>query len=497
MREEKLKELKKYIESIAVTNRALEVVYWDMQTKMPKKAIEQRAEIVEHLSGESFKMTTSDKMFELLNYFAGNNEDLSEIDKAMIKLYRKEYEETNKIPETRYREFTIASTLSQGAWEEAREKNDFEIFKPHLKNMVEFQKEFIRYWGFEKNPYDTLLDKYEEGMTVEKLDKIFKELKDGILDILDKIKKSNKKIDRSFLVGDFKKEKQEKFSKFVLRKMGYDFDFGRLDESTHPFTIGFGNKDVRITTNYNNDFTSCLYSCIHEAGHGIYEQDIPDSMQKTGLDSAISMSIHESQSRFYENLIGRSKSFWKYFINYAKYEFEEFSDISFEDFYDAINYVEPSLIRTEADELTYSIHIIIRYEIEKALINGDIDVDGVEKMWNSKYKEYLGVEPTDDNSGILQDIHWSDGSFGYFPSYALGNLYGAQMLYTMTKEYKNLYKDIENGELLGVKEWLKDNVHKYGAMYSPSKIIKIVSGEELNPKYFLDYLKEKYLEIYK
>ena len=498
MREEKLKELKEYIKNIQKTIGALEIIYWDMQTKMPKKAIEQRSEIIEHLSGEVFKMTTSDNMEKLLDYFDKNVEGLNEIDKAIIKNARKEYNETKKIPEDRYRKFVVAQALSQNAWEEAKEKKDFEIFKPHLKKIIDFQKEFIEYLGYKDNKYDTLLNKYEEGLTVNKLDKVFGELKEGILNILEKINSSGKIIDKSFLLGEFNKNSQEKISKFILNKMGYDFEAGRLDESMHPFTTSFGNKDVRITTNYNiPDFTSALFSCIHEGGHGIYDQDIPDEFQKTGLDTALSMSIHESQSRFYENIIGRSKEFWEYFLPFVKYEFEQFKDISLDKFYEAINYVKPSLIRTESDELTYSLHIIIRYEIEKALINGNLDIDDVKEEWNKKYKEYLGVEPSNDSEGILQDVHWSDGSFGYFPSYALGNLYGAQILEVMKKDYKSMYDDIRMGNLYGIHNWLNENIHKYASLYSPSEIILKVSGEELNPKYFIKYLENKYLEIYK
>lgn len=498
MREEKLNELKSHILNISKMNSALELIYWDMQTKMPKKAIEQRSSIIEYLSGEVFKMTTSDELGKILDYFVGNIEGLSESDKAIIKYAKKEYDETKKIPEDRYREFVVAQALSESAWEEAKEKKDFEIFKPHLKKMIDFQREFVEYWGYKDNKYDTLLDKYEEGLTVKKLDKIFDELKNGIIKILDKIEKSNKKINRDFLFGNFDKKSQEKVAVFILNKMGYDFKAGRLDESIHPFTISFGNKDVRITTNYDNmDFTSALFSSIHEGGHGIFDQNIPEELQGTGLDASLSMSIHESQSRFYENIIGRSKDFWEYFFPFVKYEFKEFNDIELEEFYEAINYVEPSLIRTEADELTYNLHIIIRYEIEKALINGDLDIDDVKEEWNKKYKQYLGVEPKDDSEGILQDVHWSDGSFGYFPSYALGNLYGAQMLHTMKKEYKGMCEDIRKGELEGIRMWLYENVHKYGAIYSPSELIKIISNEDLNCKYFLDYLEEKYMAIYK
>ena len=497
MKENKLNELKRYIEDISKMNSALEIIYWDTQTKMPKKAIEQRSGIIEYLSGEIFKMTTSDKMGELLDYFK-DTDGLLEVDKLIVKHARKDYDETKKIPEDRYREYVVAQALSENAWEEAKEQKNFEIFKPHLKKMIDFQREFVEYWGYKDNKYDTLLDKYEEGLTVRKLDKIFSELKDGIIEILNKVQNSNKKVDKSFFIGNFNKESQEKFALFVLKKMGYSFEYGRIDESIHPFTTSFGNRDVRITTNYSNDdFTSALFSSIHEGGHGIFDQSVPDELQRTGLDTDLSMSIHESQSRFYENILGRSKAFWEYFFPFLKYEFKEFAHLNLEEFYEAINYVKPSLIRTEADELTYSLHIIIRYEIEKALINGDLDIDDVKEEWNKKYKEYLGVEPRDDSEGILQDVHWSDGSFGYFPSYALGNIYGAQILHQMKKEYTGMYDDIRNGEFGGVKMWLYENVHKSAALYSPSELIKNITNEELNCKYFLEYLSKKYLSIYK
>lgn len=495
--EEKLKLLKKELEKIGKLNSSLALISWDMQTKMPKKAIEQRSAIIEYLAGEMFLLKTSDKMGAITEELLNNKDSMDDVQRAMVKLARKEYDETKKIPEQRYREFIIAAAISGNAWHEAKVNKDFEIFKPHLKKMIDFKREFVEYLGYDNNKYDTLLNQFEEGLTVEKLDKIFEEMKIGILELLEKIKKSNKKVNKDFLLGYFDKEPQERFSNFVLKKLGYDFEAGRMDESEHPFTTSFGNKDVRITTNYNNpELTYALFSAIHEGGHGIYEQDIPEEFVWTGLDSSLAMSIHESQSRFYENLIGRSKEFWEYFLDYAKYEFKELKDVSLEEFYEAINVVEPSLIRTEADELTYNLHIIIRYEIEKDLINGVLDIDDVREAWNSKYKDYLGICPSNDSEGILQDIHWSDGSFGYFPSYSLGNLYGAQMLNKMRKDYKDMYLDIKKGEFSKVHNWLNDNVHKYGAVYSPSELIKKITGEELNPKYFLDYINEKYKKIY-
>ncbi len=349
------------------------------------------------------------------------------------------------------------------------------------------------------NKYNALLDIYEPGTTTEKLDSLFGELRDAIVSLLDKIKQSGYTPDTKFFTKSFSKTSQEKFGKIIMDKMGYDYkNAGRIDESAHLFTTNFGNKDVRITNHYyENDFRSALFSFIHESGHGIYEQDIPDDLQGTLLGTGASMGIHESQSRFYENIIGRSKEFWKFFYPEALKMFPQFQGVDLDEFYDGINNVDPSLIRTEADELTYSLHVIIRYEIEKSLINGDVKVHDLPKVWNEKYKEYLGVEPKNDAEGVLQDMHWSDGSFGYFPSYALGNLYGAQFLNKMVQDIPNVFDEISKGNLSIVHNWLSDNIHKYGAVYKPVDLIKKVTGEELTAKYFIDYLNEKYISIYK
>ncbi|WP_160676991.1 carboxypeptidase M32 [Clostridium sp. C8-1-8] len=495
--QEKLKEVREYIKTMELLEQATGIVYWDMRVGMPKKAVEQRAEVVGYLSGEGYKFTTSEKVKEFIEFFKPHLEELSVIDKAMIEELKRGYEEIKKIPEDRYKEYVILSSKSEAAWEEAKEKNDFSIFKPYLEKVIDFQKEFLEYTGYTGTKYDSLLDKYERGITVAKLDEVFGELRDAIVELLNKIKNSKIKIDDSFFKKSFTREEQEEFSIFVLKKMGYDFEAGKVDESVHPFTINFGNKDVRITTHYyENEFRSALFSCIHEGGHAIYEQDIPDELIGTGLGAGVSMGIHESQSRFYENILGRSKAFWKYFFPEAKSRFPQLEDVTFEEFYKAINIVEPSLIRTEADELTYSLHVIIRYEIEKLIFNGEVEVADLPRIWNEKYKEYLGVEPSNDSEGILQDMHWSDGSFGYFPSYALGNLYGAQMLQKMLKDNPKVFDEVENGDLDTVHQWLKENVHKHGAVYKPADLIKLITGEELNAKYFIKYLNDKYQEIY-
>lgn len=495
--ENKLKEFKEYLSKMEYLNSASSVLYWDMRVGMPKKGVPYRGEVLGYISSESYKLQTSEKMKEFIDYFI-SQENLDDVTKAMVYNAKKNYDQTKKIPEDKYTEYVILTSNSEAAWEEARAKNDFSIFRPFLEKVIKFNEEFLEYWGYEGNKYNTLLDFYEPGITVESLDKVFAEVRKAIVKLLDKIEKSEVKPNTEVFYKHFTKKEQEEFGVFVLNKLGYDFEAGRIDVSTHPFTINFENKDVRITTRYDeNEFRGALFSSIHEGGHAIYEQDIPDSLKGTGLATGVSMGIHESQSRYYENILGRSKEFWKYFYPEAQKRFKQFEDLSLEDFYKAINIVETSLIRTESDELTYSLHVIIRYEIEKAIFNGEVSVDELPKVWNAKYKEYLGIEPKNDAEGILQDMHWSDGSFGYFPSYALGNLYGAQFLNKMLKDIPEYYNLVEKGEFQKIHEWLKENIHKYGAVYKPAELIKKVTGEELSAKYFIDYLNKKYSEIYK
>lgn len=494
--ETKLKEFREYLTKMEYLNSASSVLSWDMMVGIPKKGKTYRSEVLGYLSSESYKIQTSDKMKEFIDYFSAF-EELDDVTEAMVHNAKKAYDQTKKIPEDRYREYVILASNAFSYWEEARAKSDYSIFKPYLEKVIDFTKEFIGYWGYEGNKYNTLLDFYEPGITVEKLDKVFGELREAIVNLLNKIQNSSIKPDTQFFNKHFKKEEQEAFGIFVLEKLGYDFEAGKIDVSAHPFTTTFDNKDVRITTRYDeNEFRGALFSTIHEGGHAIYEQDIPDELKGTGLATGVSMGIHESQSRYYENILGRSKEFWSYFYPEAQRRFKQFEGVSLEEFYKAVNVVEPSLIRTEADELTYSLHVIIRYEIEKGLFNGDINVDELPKVWNSKYKEYLGVEPENDAEGVLQDMHWSDGSFGYFPSYALGNLYGAQFLQKMLKDIPDYCSLIENGEFIQIHEWLKENIHKHGSVFKPSEIIKKVSGEELTAKYFIEYLNKKYSEIY-
>lgn len=493
---QKLTEFKDYLSRIEYLQSACGVLSWDLEVYIPDKGVPYRSEVLGYLSGELYKLQTSEKMKEYIDYFL-KVDDMDETTKAMVMNAKKEYEETKKLPEKRFIEYSILTSNAGSVWQKAKGGSDYNLFKPYLEKIINFNKEFIGYWGYKECKYDTLLDLYEPGITVKKLDKVFGELKEAIVLLLEKIKASGVNINDEFFKKKFTKEEQRDFNEFILRKMGFDFEAGRVDESEHPFTTEFCNSDVRITNHYyENEFRSALFSAIHEGGHAIYEQDIPEDLKGTMLRHGVSMGIHESQSRFYENILGRSISFWQYFYPEAQKRFPQFKGVSLEDFYRGINTVKPSLIRTESDELTYSLHVIIRYEIEKAFINGEVGIDKLPELWNEKYEEYLGVRPENDTEGILQDMHWSGGSIGYFPSYALGNLYGAQFLKSMEKDIPDLYEKISKGELNVVHEWLKEKIHKYGSIYKPTELLKKVTGEELTARYFIEYLNKKYSKIY-
>lgn len=495
--EKKLKELSTYLKTIEHYRNVGSLMYWDMTTGMPENAAEGRAETMSFMQMQAHNLSVSKEIHDFIKFFEKNEEKLNFVQKRMLHELKKNYEKEKIFPEEFVKEFSLAASRGQLAWEKAKNEDNFEIFKPALEKIVELTKKSIKYKGYKGNKYNALLDDYEPGLTVEKLDKVFDELRDGIVTILKKINNSGTEISNVFEGKEFPKENQKRFCIKILKTIGFDFKSGRMDETEHPYTLDMSNKDVRITNHYYlNDFTSAMFSAIHEGGHGIYEQNIPDSLEGTGLNVAASMAIHESQSRFYENIVGRSKEFLGVILPTLKEKFPQLEDIDVDKLYKAVNKVEPSLIRTEADELTYSLHIIIRYEIEKQLINGEISVSELPEVWNKKYKEYLGVEPKNDAEGVLQDMHWSDGSFGYFPSYALGNLYGCQMLNTMLKENSTALTDLKNGDLTYINNWLSDNVHKYGSLYDSEELLERVTGEKLNPKYFIDYLNKKYKDIY-
>ena len=490
-----------YVKKMSAYNEALSVIYWDLRTGAPKKGVEQRSEVIGMISSEVFKMSTSEEMAFFIAKLAAEEAQtsISDITKKAVKECKKVYERNNKIPANEYKEFVILQSKSGSAWEEAKEKADFSLFQPYLEQIVTYTKRFIEYWGYQNHKYNTLLDMYEPGMTVEVLDRVFAQLRERIVPLVKQVTESEFQPNTTFLYHHFPKEKQKQFSIEMLKELGFDFEAGRLNESVHPFATGINRGDVRVTTRYDeHDFRGAIFGTIHECGHAIYEQNISSELTGTLLDDGTSMGIHESQSLFFENFVGRNKFFWeKQYAVLKEVAPGQFGQVTLDDFYRGINESKPSLIRIEADELTYPLHIMIRYEIEKALFDGELAVTDLPKVWNEKYKEYLGIVPENDAEGVLQDVHWSDGSFGYFPSYALGYMYAAQMKQAMLKDLPQFNELLAKGNIEPIKAWLNEKIHQYGKMKQPREILQETTGEGLNAQYLINYLEEKYGDVYK
>ncbi|WP_373231547.1 carboxypeptidase M32 [Cohnella sp.] len=495
-----LKRFRELTGQIKQYEEILGVVYWDMRTGAPRKGIEMRSEAVGALSAETFKLSTSAEMGELLAQLSepAQKEQLDDINRRLVEETAKEYERNRKIPPELYREYVVLTSQAESAWEEAKENNDFPGFVPYLEKIIAINRQFIELWGVKTTPYDTLLDMYEPGLTTVELDRLFGELRARLVPLAEQIANSKHRPDTTFLQGTFDKEAQKKFSKLILKDMGYDFEAGRLDESVHPFATGLSTGDVRITTRYLlHDVTSALFGTIHEGGHALYEQNITPELNGTPLSTGTSMGIHESQSRLWENMIGRSLGFWQRYLPDLQACFPgQLDEVSAEDFYRGINVVEPSLIRIEADELTYNLHIMIRYEIEKMLFNDNLSPRDLPAVWNRKYQEALGITPSNDAEGVLQDVHWSGGAFGYFPSYSLGNMYAAQMMVIARQKITTLDQQVASGMLLPLKEWLTEQVYQHGKLLQPGEIIERISGKSLESSHLCDYLENKYREIY-
>ncbi|MDG5470600.1 carboxypeptidase M32 [Jeotgalibacillus sp. ET6] len=492
------KEFLTYVNKMQAYEEALGLIFWDLRTGAPKKAVDQRSQVIGTLSGELFDLTTSDEMASFVAGLSSHKDQLSEITVKTLEECQQEYERNKKIPGDEFREYVILQSKAESVWEEAREKSDFSLFKPYLEKLVKANRRFVQYWGYEGNPYNTLLDRFEPGVTVDILDRVFAQVREAVVPLVKKIQDSPNKPETAFIFNHFPKHDQKQFSLKMLEELGYDFEAGRLDEAVHPFATGLNPGDVRVTTRYDEgDFRSAIFGTIHECGHALYEQNISEELIGTPLCSGTSMGIHESQSLFFENFIGRQEAFWsRYYDLLKEYSNGQFEQIPLHEFVRSINESKPSLIRVDADELTYTLHIMIRYEIEKGLINGDIEVENLPEIWNAKYKEYLGVVPQNDAEGVLQDVHWSGGAFGYFPSYALGYMYAAQFKQAMQKDLPEFDELLSQGNIKPIKEWMTTHVHRYGKMKKPLEIINETTGEGLNAQYLIDYLTDKYSRIY-
>lgn len=481
-------------------NATRSLLGWDLETHMPEKGAPLRAKQLGTLAKIAHTMITSHEMDEHMRTLRqpGMPDKLDTMTSALVREVGRDYDRNKKIPLELLQEMVETTTEAHKIWVEARANQQFKQFEPVLRKIVSLNQRLAEAMGYEDSPYDALLDEYEPGLTVKQLDPLFAKLKADIVPLLKAIQNADYTPNTSFLYdGVFPTEKQLAFSQEVLHAMGFDFEAGRLDLSPHPFSSGSSTLDVRLTTRVDErDVFSALSSSMHEGGHGMYEQGINPALNRTPLAEGTSLGIHESQSRLWENLVGRSQAFWHHFFPRLQAQFPELKPISLHQFYHAINQVRPSYIRVESDEVTYNLHILVRYEVEKALIEGSMKVDEVPDAWNAKMQEYLGIVPRNDAEGPLQDIHWSHGSFGYFPTYTLGNLYSAQFFHTAKKQIPSLESQIAEGNLLELKNWLNKEIHWVGRMESADTIVQRVTNEPLNAQYFVDYLWNKYSAIF-
>jgi carboxypeptidase Taq len=480
------------------------VLSWDQETYMPPKAVGERAEQLELLSGMIHDRLASREFGNLLAE-AGASErrplgpdDAAPVERAYLRELHRAYRRSTRLPRRLVTELAKQGAIGQARWQEARKASDFGLFGPQLTVILGLVRESASCLGYKEHPYDPLLDEYEPWMKSSELEKVFAGLRPKLRGLVQRIAASGRQPDTSFLKASYPVDRQREFSLTVLREIGYDFQRGRLDESAHPFTSTLGRADVRLTTRYNPEFFNTgVFGTIHEAGHGLYELGIGPELADTILADGTSMGIHESQSRMWENFIGRGLPFWVHFYPRLKALFPQVLEaVRLEDFHRAINAVQPSLIRVEADEVTYNLHILVRFELEKRLVSDDLQVGELPSAWKAQYREALGVEPPDDAQGVLQDIHWSMGSFGYFPTYALGNLYAAQFYRTMKRDLPGLEEELVRGEFAPVLSWLRDKVHRLGRLVPAAELCRQVTGESLDPACLAEYLEAKYSNVY-
>lgn len=493
-------QLQPYLDKSIAYDAALTLLNWDIETLAPKTAISNTSKIIGLLSMESYHTLVNPEVKDLITRLSVEQEqkNLTEIQRVIVRKIKKDSDTMDKIPAKEYQDYSELVASSSSIWAKAKESNRFEDFAKTLEKLINYEKKFAQYCKKENETiYDYLLDKYEEGMNTAKLDIFFDKIRSVIVPLLKKIVEKNKVIDKSYNSKSYDIETQKKFCRFLAEYIGFDFNRGVMAESAHPFTTHLHNKDVRITNHYiENNLESAIFSVIHEGGHAIYEMQIADDISLTPVGTGTSMGFHESQSRLFENHFGRNKMFWIPLFDKLKETYkEQLNELSLDDFILAINKVEPSFIRTEADELTYPLHIMIRYELEKQIFSGELKIDELADAWDKKYEEYLGITPPTRTLGILQDVHWSCGMFGYFPSYALGSAISAQIYSDMEKKFP-IETYLKESNLAPIHDYLKENFHKYGATKTTNELLIAATNEDLNVDYYITYLTKKYTELY-
>jgi len=496
----KVEELKKHLYRVFDIRSAASLLEWDQQILMPAGGAAARGEQVATLSALAHEIATSEETGRLLEAAEAEVTEMAydSDDASLVRVLRRDYDRNTKIPTELVAERAKVTAMAFEAWKQARAENNVALFEPHLERVMDVIRRVADALGYEEHPYDALLQNFEPGMRTSQVTRLFEELKAGLVPLLRDITEHGKPIDDSFLSRDYDVNRQWDFTLVVLRDIGYDFNRGRQDQALHPFTTTFATDDVRLTTRLlSNRPQSAVFSSIHEGGHALYEQGSPAHFDRTALAGGATMALHESQSRLWENMLGRSKAFWQHYFPILRAFFPEpLADVNLEQFYRAVNIVRPDFIRVEADEVTYNMHIFVRFELEQALLSGALAVKDVPEAWNAKYQDYLGITPRNDAEGCLQDVHWCSGLVGYFPTYALGNLIAAQLYHRMKADLPGVEEAFARGEFLPLLTWMRQHVHNHGAKFTAAELLTRELGEEISAQPLLEYMRNRYSEIY-
>ncbi len=476
-----------------------EVLAWDQRTYMPKKGKAHRAEQMVLLTKLLHERSTDKRIGDNLSMVEGGELVADPLCTAAVNVreWQRDYDKSTRIPRKLAVNLARATSMGEMIWERARAENDWNALAPSIADIVDLMVEKADAIGYAQEPYDALIDEFEPGETASSLERVFGGLKPALVSLLDNVRETEITPDTSVLNRLFPVDSQARFCRHIVSMVGYDLDAGRIDVSAHPFSIGIGPGDARITTRYREKFfNASVFGSLHEAGHGMYEQGLPDEHWGTPRGKYASLGIHESQSRLWENMVGRSRGFWRHAYDRALLEFPSLNDVPIDKFHAAINAVKPSLIRVEADEITYNLHIMVRFELELGLLRREIAAADLPDAWNEKMKSYLGVDVPDVGSGVMQDVHWPSGLIGYFPTYTLGNLFAAQMFHKAQDELGDLEERFAAGDFASLRKWLREKVHEPGATYSPRDMISRITGSALDPTFFIEYAKDKYGELY-
>ncbi|MBE2247785.1 MAG: carboxypeptidase M32 [Candidatus Competibacteraceae bacterium] len=471
------------------------VLAWDQETGMPPDAVGIRSQQAGILSGITHEMRTSQALQDCVEELL-NDSSLTPYQSVNVKEFHRTLQKSIRLSKEFVEQLSLTVSAAYPAWYQAKTQNQFDIFAPHLEKIIALKKEEAQLIGYAKHPYDALMDEFEPGFTVDDADRLFTDMKTSLLPFTKRIASQTQPND-DFFRQPFDSFSQKKFGRSLLTAMGYKFSSGRMDHSEHPFCIGLHPSDVRVTYRLNpNDLSEFIWGLMHEGGHALYEQGLQTKYWGTPMGSTVSLAIHESQSRFWENNIGRSAPFWKYWFPVLQNTFPDaFKNSDFQHFYVGINRIAPSLIRIQADELTYHFHILIRYQIEKSIFEGNLSVNQIPTVWNNLYKEYLGLDVPNNTSGVLQDVHWSHGGFGYFPTYSLGSFYAAQFFHALSAQ-SPIQEWLEQGQLQPITTWLNENIHSKGMELSANELCKKITGESLNFAYFMQYAQQKFNPIF-